>query len=155
MRKVEKFAQVLLQQRLSVSVAESCTGGLLAGRITDLPGSSAYFKLSVTAYSNDAKVKLLGIPEDVLTKNGAVSEDTAILMARKVRELGGTDLGIGITGIAGPTGGTKQKPVGLVFIALHRGEETLCVKCQFPGSRDRVRERAVNQTFDLVCEFLA
>jgi nicotinamide-nucleotide amidase len=116
--------QLLAERKLKLSVAESCTGGLLGHRITNVPGSSDYFEGGVVAYSYDAKERLLGVHHDTLYEHGAVSAETAIEMARGVRRALGTDIGMAITGIAGPGGGLPGKPVGLVYIALSaRGDE--------------------------------
>ncbi len=119
----------------TLAVAESCTGGLIADRLTDVPGSSAYFERGLVTYSNEAKRDLLGVPEDVLRRCGAVSEETARLMAEGVRRLAGVDLGLASTGIAGPSGGTDEKPVGTVFIALADGRETRCRRYAFRWTR--------------------
>lgn len=109
---------ILIQKRLTLATAESCTGGLLAGRVTDVPGSSAYFLGGMVSYSNEAKETLLGVRHETLLTHGAVSEKVAKEMARGARERLGADVGISVTGIAGPTGGTSEKPVGLVWIGL-------------------------------------
>ena len=111
-------ARLLEQHRLTLAVAESCTGGLISHRITNVPGSSGYYQGSVTAYSYDAKELILRVPHQVLCQHGAVSEQTAREMARHVRGLFGADVGLAVTGIAGPGGGTLDKPVGLVYTAL-------------------------------------
>jgi nicotinamide-nucleotide amidase len=108
----------LTEKRLSVATAESCTGGLIAQRLTDVPGSSAYFLGGIVAYSNAAKASMLGVSETVLEQNGAVSEPVVRAMAEGVRERFGSDFGIATSGISGPTGGTEDKPVGLVWLAL-------------------------------------
>jgi len=118
-------------------VAESCTGGLVTDRLTDIPGSSAFLERSVITYSNSAKTELLGVPADMIEIHGAVSEQTARSMAEGVRRLARTNLGLAITGIAGPTGGSDQKPVGTVYIALADGTETLCRRHAFRWDRRR------------------
>jgi len=130
-------ARLLTDKKLSLAVAESCTGGLIADRLTDIPGSSVFLDRGIIAYSNNSKTDLLGIPEDVLNKFGAVSEQTAILMAEGVRKLSRTDLGLATTGIAGPAGGTEEKPVGTVFIALADGGKTFCRNYVFRWERRR------------------
>jgi nicotinamide-nucleotide amidase len=110
--------QLLAQRRLKLAVAESCTGGLVSHRITDVPGSSAYYQGSITAYSNEIKERVLGVRRDTLDAYGAVSVQTALEMARGVRQVLHADVGLSVTGIAGPDGGTPEKPVGLVLIAL-------------------------------------
>ena len=120
----ETVVRLLTEKRLTAATAESCTGGLVAKRITDIPGSSAVFRMGVVTYANEAKTKLLGVPEDILRQYGAVSPQVARLMAQGIRKLSGSDFGLGVTGIAGPDGGTSEKPVGLVYLALCDGENT-------------------------------
>ena len=130
-------AALLTDKKLTLAVAESCTGGLITDRLTDIPGSSAFLERGVIVYSNNSKTDLLGVPEDVLKEFGAVSEQTAILMAEGIRNRGGTDLGLSTTGIAGPAGGTEEKSVGTVFIALADGEKTICRHYSFRWDRRR------------------
>jgi nicotinamide-nucleotide amidase len=130
-------AGLLTDKKLTLAVAESCTGGLITDRLTDVPGSSAFLNRGIIAYSNESKTDLLGVPEDILRNSGAVSERAAILMAEGVRKLGRTDLGLATTGIAGPTGGTGEKPVGTVFIALADGGKTFCRNYVFRWERRR------------------
>ena len=118
----ETVGRLLTKAGATLAVAESCTGGLIGHRLTDVPGSSAYFHLGITAYHNDAKVRLLGVPEETLATHGAVSTQVAAAMARGVRERGETDIGLSVTGIAGPGGGSAEKPVGTVCIGLASGE---------------------------------
>lgn len=132
-------AGLLKEKGLTVAVAESCTGGLITDRLTDIPGSSMYLERGLVTYSNRSKTELLGVPEDILQKHGAVSEETARLMAEGVRRLAGTDLGLATTGIAGPDGGSEAKPVGTVFIALADGVETNCRKFSYRWDRRRVK----------------
>ena len=116
---IEKIvAEILLQKQLTLAIAESCTGGLLSSRLTDIPGSSKYTKLNFVTYSNEAKIKILGINKNIIKNYGAVSDKTAISMALGARFLSQCDIGVGITGIAGPTGATETKPVGLVYIGI-------------------------------------
>ena len=130
-------AGLLTDKNLTLAVAESCTGGLVTDRLTDVPGSSAFLERGVIAYSNDCKADLLEVPENVLKELGAVSEQTAVSMAEGVRKLGKCNLGISTTGIAGPTGGTAEKPVGTVFIALADGTKTFCRHHTFRWDRRR------------------
>ncbi len=132
-------AGLLKEKGLTVSVAESCTGGLITDRLTDIPGSSIYLERGLVTYSNRSKTDLLGVPVEVLQKHGAVSEETARLMAEGVRRLAGSDLGLATTGIAGPDGGSEAKPVGTVFIALADGVETSCRKFSYRWNRRRVK----------------
>jgi nicotinamide-nucleotide amidase len=133
----EVVAALLIEKKMTLAVAESCTGGLITNRLTDVAGSSAFLERSVIVYSNAAKVNLLGIPVDVIGKHGAVSEETARLMAEGVRKLSGTDLGLSSTGIAGPTGGSPDKPVGTVYLALSDSAQTICAHHVFRWDRKR------------------
>jgi nicotinamide-nucleotide amidase len=134
----------------TLAVAESCTGGLIAQRLTEVPGSSNYFMEGVVSYSNDAKVRLLGVPSDLIAEYGAVSAPVAEAMAEGVRERAGTDFGLSVTGIAGPGGGTQDKPVGLVFIALSDDAHTEHRKLLLPGDRQLIRWRASQAALDLL-----
>lgn len=148
----------LIKRNLALATAESCTGGLLAKRITDQPGASAIFHLGVVSYANSAKEKILHVSPGTLRKYGAVSAQTAEEMARGIRELAKADFGIGITGIAGPDGGSPQKPLGLVYIAL-ACEDDIFIKEMKPQGRylgrQWVRNRAASQALDMVRRFLA
>ena len=121
----EVIAGLLTERKLTIAVAESCTGGLITNRLTDVAGSSNYLERGLVTYSNAAKISMLGVPAAIIEKHGAVSEETARLMAEGVRKLAGTDLGISSTGIAGPTGGTKEKPMGTVYLALVDSKQTI------------------------------
>jgi competence/damage-inducible protein CinA-like protein len=136
--------------RYTLSVAESCTGGLLAQRITEVPGSSKYFIEGVVAYANEAKIKTLGVEPILLLEHGAVSAPVAEAMAEGIRKRSGTDFGLSITGIAGPDGGTEEKPVGLVFIALADDTKTEHRKLKLPGDRHLIRWRASQAALDLL-----
>jgi nicotinamide-nucleotide amidase len=133
----EIVAALLIKKKMTLAVAESCTGGLISNRLTDVAGSSAFLERSVITYSNAAKVNLLGVPTVVIEKHGAVSEETARLMAEGVRKIAGTDLGLSSTGIAGPTGGSKDKPVGTVYLALSDSAQTICAHHVFRWDRKR------------------
>ena len=135
MRPEEELGNLLRRLDMSLTVAESCTGGLLAHRITNVPGSSTYFLGGVVVYSNKAKEELLGVRHETLMEHGAVSEETAWEMAHGARDRLGTDLAVAITGSAGPTGGTAEKPVGLVFIALVAADEERCQRSVWQGWR--------------------
>jgi nicotinamide-nucleotide amidase len=134
----------------TLATAESCTGGLLAGRITDVPGSSEYFLEGAVTYSNEAKTRILGVPKKMIEDHGAVSEEVATAMASGIRELAGSTFGIGITGIAGPSGGSAEKPVGLVYIALADDAQASAKKFIFPGDRQFIRTLSVNAALDLL-----
>lgn len=154
MRIEEKVARSLIRTKKTLAIAESCTGGLLSNRLTNIPGSSNFLKLAVVAYSNEAKTKLLKVPQETIRKYGAISTQTAISMAQGIRKTLKTDFGIGITGIAGPTGGTKSKPVGLTYIAVCTKVETLCLECRFQGTRTSIKTQATTQALQLLHEFL-
>jgi len=134
--------RALLERNLTLSIAESCTGGLLAGRITDVPGASGCFMEGVVAYHNAAKTRLLGVREALIAENGAVSREVALAMADGMRKRAGTDFAISTTGIAGPSGGTPHKPVGLVFAAVSSPGGTKCRRLELRGDRGQVRDRA-------------
>lgn len=146
--------KLLLETGLSIAVAESCTGGLIAARLTDIPGSSGYLKGGVVAYSNEIKNKLLGVSADTLDQYGAVSKQTATAMAEGARELTGSNLGLSVTGIAGPGGGTLTKPRGLVYISLAAADGTCCREYHFPGERPAVRQGAANAALNMVRHYL-
>ncbi len=140
--------RLLVEKRAMVSVAESCTGGLLGQRLTEVSGSAAWFERGVTTYSNRAKEEMLGVPHELIEKHGAVSAEVAVKMAEGIRRLSGTAYALSITGIAGPTGGTDKKPVGTVFIALSTPEKTKALRFFFPGGRDKVRTTAAETALD-------
>jgi nicotinamide-nucleotide amidase len=137
-------------KKATLALAESCTGGLLASRLTDIPGSSDFLKEACVTYSNESKVRLLGVAEASLAKHGAVSKPVAIEMAQGIRSRAGTTFGVGITGIAGPGGGTAAKPVGLVYISVVTAQKTICQEHRFGGNRDIIRQRAVLAALDLL-----
>ena len=134
----------------TVSVAESCTGGLIAQRLTDVPGSSKYFIEGVVAYSNDTKTRALGVEPVLLLEHGAVSAPVAEAMAEGIRKRSRTDFGLSVTGIAGPGGGSEEKPVGLVYIALADDAHTKHRKLMIPGDRQLIRWRASQAALDLL-----
>lgn len=129
--------EVLSGKNLTVSVAESCTGGLISSRLTDISGSSNYIKMNLVVYSNEAKIDTLGVNPELIKTYGAVNEQVAAQMAQNIRKLAGTDIGLGVTGIAGPTGATPQKPVGLVYIGLADGDKTEVHKVNINPSFER------------------
>lgn len=146
---------LLVEHQLRIALAESCTGGLLTSRLTDVPGSSRYVETAVVAYANDAKVSLLGVPQALLDEHGAVSEPVAIAMADGVRATAGSGIGVGVTGIAGPDGGSAQKPVGTVAIAVVFPETTRSRTFRFVGSRELVKFQASQAALDMVRRQLA
>jgi nicotinamide-nucleotide amidase len=142
--------QMLRERHLKISLAESCTGGLLASRLTDVPGSSEYVDRAVVCYSNEAKTELLGVPMELIHEHGAVSEPVARAMAEGVRERSRTNVGIGVTGIAGPGGGSEHKPVGTVSIAVVSDEATKVRTFQFLGGRDMVKFQASQTAMNML-----
>ena len=147
---VEALAEQLVRRGLSLAMAESCTGGLLAKRITDRPGSSAYFRGGIVAYADDIKSEILGVEEPVLEAEGAVSEPVVEGMARGVAECLDADIGIGVTGIAGPEGGTEEKPVGTVWYGVSYQGRVVASRRVFPGDREAIRERATQAALHLL-----
>jgi nicotinamide-nucleotide amidase len=148
---MEQIVGYYLQMRnATLAVAESCTGGLLAERITSVSGSSRYFLGGAVAYSNELKTAFAGVPSDLIAKHGAVSREVAAALAEGIRKRCGATYGLGITGVAGPTGGTPEKPVGLVFHGLASEQGTEVVERSFPGDRKRVRWFASQQALDMV-----
>ncbi|MBP9095270.1 MAG: nicotinamide-nucleotide amidohydrolase family protein, partial [Ignavibacteria bacterium] len=146
----EITGKMLSEKNLSISIAESCTGGLLSSRITDVSGSSSYFVGGVVAYSNEFKIKFLDVKEETLREFGAVSEETAKQMAEGVRKHFNTDIGISITGIAGPGGGTDKKPVGLVYIGYSDKNITFASKFLFGNFRERNKKRAAQMALEIL-----
>ena len=146
----EGVGALLKQRRLKLSVAESCTGGLIGARITNIPGSSEYFERGVVTYSNAAKTELLGVPAALMDRRGAVSREVAEAMAQGIRQAARTDLGLSVTGIAGPDGGTKEKPVGLVYISLSSAHGVKTEEHKFLGNREQIRTKAAQMALDTV-----
>jgi nicotinamide-nucleotide amidase len=148
---LEQIVSYFLQMRdATLSVAESCTGGLVAERLTSVSGSSRYFIGGAVVYSNELKTQLADVPADLIDVYGAVSEQVARALAEGIRKKCGTSLGLGVTGVAGPTGGTAEKPVGLAFHALATHAGTEVIKRNFPGDRARIRWFASQQALDMV-----
>ncbi|MDR3111748.1 MAG: competence/damage-inducible protein A [Elusimicrobiota bacterium] len=142
--------KLLTTAKKTISFAESCTGGLISSALTDVPGSSLYFKNSIISYSNFAKIKILGVKEGTILNTGAVSEETAKEMAVGVLKLSESDYALSATGIAGPSGGTKEKPIGLVCIAFADKKKCEAFKFNFTGTRDNIRERTVVTALDII-----
>ncbi|PNU18991.1 hypothetical protein C2E25_14720 [Geothermobacter hydrogeniphilus] len=141
-------AELLIRSGLTLALAESCTGGLIAARLTEIPGASAFLERGVVCYANSAKRDWLQVPEAILNGVGAVSSECAEAMARGVRAAAGTDLGLAVTGIAGPGGGTTEKPVGTVYLALADGDRLHCERLFLSGSRRRIRELTLAKALD-------
>lgn len=147
-------ADLLIKKNLTIAVAESCSGGLLSHRLTNVPGSSVYMLAGLVTYSNEAKENFLGVDPQFIAARGAVSDGVAIQMAAGARRSTGADIGVGITGIAGPDGGTEEKPVGLTFIALEAEGFYYCRQYEFWGNREEVKERATQTALHLLRLFL-
>jgi len=150
----EEVGRLLRDKGLTISLAESCTGGLVCHRITNIPGSSEYFVCGIIAYSNESKEEWLLVPPAIIEKFGAVSFQTAEKMAFQVMELSGSDIGMGITGIAGPGGGTHEKPVGLVYVGLATREGIALRKFMFEGDRLQVKEKTSEASLQFLLDFL-
>ena len=147
----KRLSGCYLQMRgMKLAVAESCTGGMVAERITSVAGSSRYFLGGAVVYSNDLKTLFADVPPLMIEAHGAVSKEVALALAENIRDICNADIGLGITGVAGPGGGTEEKPVGLVYIAVTNGQKHEVVERRFLGDRERVRRWAAQQGLDLV-----
>ncbi len=146
----EAVGKLLKEKKLRIAVAESCTGGYISHRLTNISGSTAYFERGAVTYSNAAKTELLHVPADMIASHGAVSEEVARAMAEGVRKISGTDIGLSVTGIAGPTGGTAEKPVGLVYVGLSDAAGTIAKKFFFPDGRLRFKDRTSQAALEFV-----
>jgi len=146
----EIVGMYLVMRQKTIAVAESCTGGLLSERLTRIPGSSSYFLGGAVCYSNELKTRLSGVPPKLLEENGAVSKPVAQALAAGMRKRTGASIGVGVTGIAGPGGGTPEKPVGLVFIALADERGTQVREFRFPGDRERIRNWATTAALEII-----
>ena len=149
-----EIGKLLLEKKYTISCAESCTGGLLTDRLTNVPGSSAYVKGAVVAYSNEVKMNILHVKQETLNNFGSVSEETAKEMAENVRKVLNTDIGVSITGLAGPGGGTPQKPVGLVYIGISGPNGDKVEQFNFNGPRTDVKEKVVEAALVLIQVYL-
>ena len=150
----EEIVKKLLEKQYTVTTAESCTGGLLAGRILNVPGASSVYNEGHITYSNEAKERLLGVSHETLVRYGAVSRQTAEEMARGAARAAKAEIGLSTTGIAGPGGGTKEKPVGLIYVGCGIGTETYVKECRFHGTREENRNAAVEAALKLLEENL-
>lgn len=152
---VYKVTEELKKHQVTIAIAESCTGGLLAHMLTNVSGSSEYFDSGVISYSNIAKMQLLDIPVQLLKKHGAVSREVAVAMAEAIRLRAHVNYGLATTGIAGPTGGTKDKPVGLVYIAISTKTTVVVKQFLFSGDRLANKESACTAALELLLEILS
>ena len=150
----QKIVKLLSKKRLKISFAESCTGGLLSSSITSISGSSKVFTLGLVTYSNKSKINILKVPKKIIMKHGAVSYETCLSMVKNLYKISRTNISLSITGVAGPKGGTKQKPVGLVFIGVKKGNKTLVKKFLFKNrTRNSIQRSTVNKSLNLILSF--
>ena len=151
----QKIVKILKYKKLKVSFAESCTGGLASSSITSISGSSKVFTLGLITYSNQAKINILKVPKRIIIKHGAVSYETCLSMVKNLNKISKTNISVSITGVAGPNGGTKQKPVGLVFIGIKKSNKTLIKKYLFENKkRISIQRAAVNKALNLILSFI-
>ncbi len=151
---VQKVVKLLHKKRFKVSFAESCTGGLLSSSITSISGSSKVFTIGLITYSNQAKINILKVPKKIIMKYGAVSYETCLSMVKNLNKISKTNISVSITGVAGPKGGSKQKPVGLVYIGIKKGNKTLVKKYLFKNKkRNLIQKATVNKALNLVLRF--
>ena len=151
----QKIVSLLRKKRLKISFAESCTGGLLSAAITSISGSSRIFTLGLVVYSNPAKINILKVPKKLIKKHGAVSYETCLSMVKNLNKISKTNISVSITGIAGPKGGTKKKPVGLVFIGIKKDNKILIKKYLFNNKkRNSIQRKAVTKALNLILSFL-
>jgi len=151
---LNKISTLLNEKKLTVATAESCTGGFIAHNLTNISGSSNYFDRGIISYSNDAKNELLNVPKELLKEHGAVSEPVAKAMAEGIRKISNSDIGLSTTGVAGPTGGTKEKPVGLVYVGLSTKKDTIVKKFRFNEDRIGNKIATCNAALNLLYEYL-
>ena len=150
----QRIVKLLSKKMLKISFTESCTGGLLSSSITSVSGSSNVFTLGLVTYSNQAKINILKVPKRIIMKHGAVSYETCLSMVKNLYKISKTNISVSITGVAGPKGGTKQKPVGLVYIGIKKGNKTLVKKYLFKNKKRNTIQRAtVNKALNLILNF--
>ena len=150
----QRIVKLLSKKRLKISFAESCTGGLLSSSITSISGSSKVFTLGLVTYSNQAKINILKVPKKIIMKHGAVSYETCLSMVKNLNKISKTNISVSITGVAGPKGGTKQKPVGLVFIGIKKDNKILVKKHLFKNKkRNSIQRNAVKKALNLILSF--
>ena len=150
-----KLVKLLSKKKLKVSFVESCTGGLLSSSITSISGSSKVFTLGLITYSNQAKIDILKVPKKIIVKNGAVSYKTCLSMVKNLNKISKTNISVSITGVAGPSGGTKQKPVGLVYVGIKKGNKTLVNKYLFKiKKRSLIQNESVKKALSLILFFI-
>jgi len=151
----QKIIKLLTKKKLKISFAESCTGGLLSNTITSIKGSSKIFTLGLVTYSDESKIKLLKVPKDIIKKYGAVSQETCLAMLNNLNKIGKTNIAVSITGIAGPKGATKKKPVGLVYIGIKKANKIKVDKYLFKNKgRSYIQKAAVNASLKMILSIL-
>ena len=151
----KKIVYLLIKKRIKISFAESCTGGLLSSVITSISGSSKVFTLGLVTYSNQSKINILGVPKKTIMNHGAVSYETCLSMVKNLNKISKTNISVSITGIAGPKGGTKLKPVGLVYIGIKKGNKSLVKKYLFKNKkRNSIQSGAINRALNLILSFI-
>ncbi len=154
-KNAQKLVKLLSKKNLKISFAESCTGGLLSSSITSISGSSKVFTIGLITYSNQAKIKLLKVNKKTILKHGAVSHETCLSMVKNLSKISKTNISVSITGVAGPKGGTKQKPVGLVYIGIKRGNKTIIRKNLFKNkNRYSIQKSTVNQAYKMILNII-
>ncbi len=151
----KKLVKLLSKKKLKISFAESCTGGLLSSSITSISGSSKVFTVGLVTYSNQAKINILKVPKKVIMKNGAVSYETCLSMVKNLNKISNTSISVSITGVAGPKGGTKEKPVGLVYIGVKKGKKIVIKKNIFKNkNRSSIQRSTVNQAHKMILNII-
>ena len=154
-KSAQKLVKLLSKKKLKISFAESCTGGLLSSSITSISGSSKVFTIGLVAYSNQAKIRLLKVNKRTILKHGAVSYETCLSMVKNLSKISKTNISVSVTGVAGPKGGTKQKPVGLVYIGIKRGNKTIIRKNLFKNkNRYSIQKSTVNQAHKMILNII-
>ena len=154
-KNAQKLVKLLSKKNLKISFAESCTGGLLSSSITSISGSSKVFTIGLITYSNQAKIKLLNVNKKTILKHGAVSYETCLSMVKNLSKISKTNISVSVTGVAGPKGGTKQKPVGLVYIGIKRGNKTIIRKNLFKNkNRYSIQKSTVNQVHKMILNII-
>ena len=151
----KKIVSLLKRKKLKLAIAESCTGGMLSSAITSVSGSSKVFTLGLIAYSNQSKIKVLKVPKNIIRKYGSVSEPVCLAMVKNISRIGKTNMSVSITGIAGPSGGSKKKPVGLVYVGIKKSNRSEVKKYLFKNKgRAYIQKAAVNKSLGLILSFL-
>jgi len=152
---VKKIIKILIKKKLTISLAESCTGGLLSNTITTVSGSSKVFTLGLVVYSNKSKINVLKVPKNIIKKYGAVSEQVCLTMLKNINKIAKTNISLSVTGIAGPRGGTKKKPIGLVFVGIKKGNNILVKKYLFKNKgRAYIQKITVDKSLGLISRMI-